>query len=74
MLMKGCSLDEFKKATKELLQTGDEEEKKESDDRKFNDFDQDFDYSTLGTKGWNIIHKACSVGNHEVVEYLLLKK
>jgi len=74
VIMKGCTLDDFKKAIKELLQN-EEEEKKESENKEeIKEFDEKFDYSTIGTKGWNMIHKACSAGNHDVVEYLLLKK
>ena len=51
-----------------MLQT--EEEKKEDDGAQVTT-DENFDFSTIGTKGWNMIHKACSVGNHEIVEFFL---
>lgn len=75
VIMKGCTLDEFKKAITELLQTGEEEKKEDDGGQGGADGNQhDFDFSTIGTKGMNMIHKACSVGNSEIVEYLLHKK
>jgi ankyrin repeat protein len=80
--MKGCNLQEFKKAMMELLMA-DEEEKKDDilaaidkidKNGKIALIEREFDFSLVGTKGWSILHKACSAGNVEIVEYLLQKK
>ena len=82
ILMKGCNLEEFKKAFYELT-LNDEEEKKDDilaaidkidKNEKISLIEKEFDFSLVGTKGWSILHKACSAGNVDIVEYLLSKK
>ncbi len=68
IIRKCCSLKEFVFYCKHLLN----EEQTITD--KEEDLDVRMNFDVVGAKGWNCLHAACSAGNTEVAEFLILKK
>ena len=66
ILKRGCTLEEFKKATSEFMQQqtlneDPREEKKASEDDHIihHEIDDSF-FSTIGVHGWSVLHAACT--------------